>query len=234
MPVVLTIVLVIVAIIAWANYRAAARLKQTEFIRTYTFPQGLLARFAEKRPTLTLKEQQLVLRGLRKFFLCNLMARGAFVSMPSKAVDDLWHEFILFTKHYNDFCHQAFGKFLHHTPAVALSSQKVADQGLRRTWWYACKDETINPRQPTRLPLLFALDAKLKLADGFSYLPNCKDRKANDNNSRAVNCATDFGGSGSDGGSSDGFGDLGLSSDAGGGDSSSSCGGGGCGGSGGD
>jgi hypothetical protein len=167
------LVALVVAVIAYSVYRsvmqAMAALKRSAFIREYEFTQGLLARLAEKRPNLTLKEQQLVLRGLRKFFLCNLMAKGAFVSMPSKAVDDLWHEFILFTKHYDKFCKQAFGHFLHHTPAVVLSSQKVADDGLRRTWWFACKDETIDPRKPSRLPLLFALDSKLGLPDGFRY-----------------------------------------------------------------
>lgn len=240
----------VLALIAYSIYRtvaeAMAKLKRPAFIREYVFPHGLLARLAEKRPNLTLKEQQLVLRGLRKFFLCNLMAKGAFVSMPSQAVDDLWHEFILFTKHYGDFCHQAFGGFLHHTPAVVLSSQKVADDGLRRTWWYACKDETINPKKPSRLPLLFALDGKLDLPDGFRYEPVCNKRvtkyRKDGSVVPAAHCATDFGTSSSSdsGSSSDGFGDLGFSSADGSSDASGSgdsggngCGGGGCGGGGG-
>ena len=240
----------VLAVIAYLIYSAMreslAELKRLVFIREYVFPQGLLARLAVKRPQLNLKEQQLVLRGLRKFFLCNLMAKGAFVSMPSKAVDDLWHEFILFTKHYNDFCQQAFGHFLHHTPAVVLGSQKVADDGLRRTWWYACKDETINPRNPSRLPLLFALDSKLDLPDGFRYEANCNKRvtkyRQDGSTVPAAHCATDFGTSSSSdsGSSSDGFGDLGLGSNNGGGEAGasgdgggSSCGGGGCGGGGG-
>ncbi len=163
MGIFLGVVALVLAGVAYLIYSAVqesmAKLKREGFIREYVFPQGLLARLAEKRPNLTLKEQKLVLRGLRKFFLCNLMAKGAFVSMLSKAVDDLWHEFILFTKHYNYFCKGAFGEFLHHTPAVVLSSQKIAYDGLRRTWWYACKDETINPRNLSRLPLLLRLTA---------------------------------------------------------------------------
>ena len=233
--------------VALCIYLSLAEHRRAAYIREYVFPQGLLARFAEKRPQLTSKEQQLVLRGLRKFFLYNLMAKSKFVSMPSQAVDDLWHEFILFTKHYDKFCKNAFGEFLHHTPAVVLSSQKVADDGLRRTWWYACKDETIDPRKPSRLPLLFALDGKLDLPDGFRYETNCNKRvtkyRKDGSTMPAAQCATDFGtSSSSDGGSgSDGFGDLGFSSaDGGGSDSSggsdsggSSCGGGGCGGGGG-
>ena len=233
--------------IAFSIYRSMAELKRAAFIREYVFPKGLLARLAEKRPQFTLKEQQLVTRGLRQFFLCNLKAKGAFVSMPSKAVDDLWHEFILFTKHYNNFCQKAFGQFLHHTPAVVLSSQKIADNGLRRTWWFACKDETINPKKPTRLPLLFALDGKLDLPDGFRYEPVCNNRvtkyRKDGSTVPAAHCATDFGTSSSSdgsGSSSDGFGDLGFSSADGGSDGGSggdsggsSCGGGGCGGGGG-
>lgn len=221
----------VVAMLALAMYQALRRAKRAEFIRTYSFPQGLLARLGEKHPSLTLKQQQLVLRGLRKFFLCNLMAKGEFVSMPSKVVDDLWHEFILFTKHYDGFCNKAFGKFLHHTPAVVLGSQATANQGLRRTWVYACRDETISPRTPTRLPLLFALDAKLNIANGFRYVPNCDGLrdKPGDANASSINCATDFGRRRGDGGeiSVEGdFSDLGFSSDGG------SDGGGGCGGGG--
>ncbi|MEQ1773795.1 MAG: hypothetical protein ABL891_08430 [Burkholderiales bacterium] len=237
----------ILGLMAFSIYRSLGEHRRAAFIREYVFPQGLLARLAEKRPQMTLKEQQLVLRGLRKFFLYNLMAEGKFVSMPSQAVDDLWHEFILFTKHYDGFCKKAFGYFLHHTPAVVLSSQKVADNGLRRTWWYACKDETINPRNPSRLPLLFALDGKLDLPDGFRYETNCNKRvtkyRKDGSTMPAAQCATDFGaGSSSDSSStsSDGFGDLGFSSadsgssDGGGSDGGgSSCGGGGCGGGGG-
>lgn len=213
-------------IIAGGLYQALRRAKRAEFIRTYSFPHGLLARLAAKHPALDLKQQQLVARGLRKFFLCNLMAKGEFVSMPSKVVDDLWHEFILFTKHYDEFCTKAFGKFLHHTPAVVLGSQAVANQGLRRTWVLACREETINALKPTRLPLLFALDSKLHIENGFRYALDCSALrdKPGDAGATSVNCSTDFAHSGD--GSSDGFGDLGFSSD-GSSDGGSGCGGGG-------
>lgn len=230
MSVVAFIAAFVAFIIAGGLYQALRRAKRAEFIRTYSFPHGLLARLAEKHPALSLKQQQLVMRGLRKFFLCNLMANGQFVSMPSKVVDDLWHEFILFTKHYDEFCKQAFGKFLHHTPAVVLGSQAIANQGLRRTWVYACRDETISPLTPTRLPLLFALDSKLDIAGGYRYVPNCDGLrdKPGDAGVSSLNCATDFGRRRGDGGeiSSEGdFSDLGFSSD--GGSDGGGCGGGG-------
>ena len=55
-------------------------------------------------------------RGLRQFFLAYLMSGKRYVSMPSQVADDLWHEFILYTREYDAFCRRAFGGFLHHTP----------------------------------------------------------------------------------------------------------------------
>ena len=35
---------------------------------------------------------------------------------PSKKVDRAWHEFLLFTRLYHDFCEGRYGRFLHHDP----------------------------------------------------------------------------------------------------------------------
>jgi hypothetical protein len=62
---------------------------------------------------------QLVTRALRQFFLAHLHSGRRYVSMSSQVADDLWHEFILCTRNYDAFCRRAFGRFVHHTPAVA-------------------------------------------------------------------------------------------------------------------
>jgi len=36
---------------------------------------------------------------------------------PSLVVDLAWHEFILFTRYYQEFCMTHFNKFIHHTPS---------------------------------------------------------------------------------------------------------------------
>jgi hypothetical protein len=207
-------------------WQRLAKLKRDQFIRNAPLPAGLLDRLAKRRPELDLKNRVLVARALRQFFLAYLHSGCRFVSMPSQVVDDLWHEFILYTRHYDEFCSKAFGRFLHHTPAVVLSADKKNNEGLRRVWWYACKEENIKPRNTTRLPLLFALDCKLGIADGFVYTPDCRRVNARrDSGSSSPYCAGDFGDSSVDGGT-DGF-DDGGSSDSG--DGSGGCGGG-CGG----
>jgi len=215
---VLFVVSLIVALVMWARWR---RLARAQYIRSYEFPKGLLDRLAAKRPGLEDKDRYLVMRALRKFFLAYLNGNFKPVAMPSQAVDDLWHEFILYTRHYGDFCKQAFGRFLHHTPAVVLTADRKTNTGLRRVWWHCCREEDINPRHPARLPLLFAIDSKLGIADGFHYVPDCEALRRNGNNS--VYCGGDFSSTSADGGT-DGFGDSSDGGDGGGGCS------GGCGG----
>lgn len=36
--------------------------------------------------------------------------------MPSRAVDEAWHGFILCTARYSAFCREAYGRYLHHHP----------------------------------------------------------------------------------------------------------------------
>ncbi|OHC72139.1 MAG: hypothetical protein A3H93_02005 [Rhodocyclales bacterium RIFCSPLOWO2_02_FULL_63_24] len=216
----------IVLAVLWSRY---VRLRRERYIRDFVLPKGLYERLRKRRPELEMKDCMLVARGLRKFFLAYLNSGRKFVAMPSQVVDDLWHEFILYTKAYEAFCKQAFGQFLHHTPAVVLGPEKRDNEGLRRVWWYACKEENINPANALRLPLLFALDAKLGIANGFVYSPDCKSSRGGSGNGN-VHCGTDFSDSSVDGGT-DGFGDS--SSDAGsaggdgGGDGGGGCGGGG-------
>jgi hypothetical protein len=199
----------------WSRWRQARR---EAFIRTEPFPPGLLDKLAARRPELEPKDRQLVARALRQFFLAYLKSGRGFVSMPSRLADDLWHEFILHTRHYQAYCKRAFGAYLHHTPATALGMDRRDNAGLRRVWRLACREENIDPRHPTRLPLLFALDGKFGIADGFRYAPDCSAlRKGGDG---SVHCGGDFSSAGG-GDSGDGSGDSG---DGGGG-----CGGG-CGG----
>lgn len=234
----MNVVLIIVSVCACAfgielwGYRRHAR--REAYIRDFLLPKGLYEAVREHHPQLTPKEFQLVAQGLRQFFLAHLKSGKKFVSMPSQVADDMWHEFILYTRAYETFCRKAFGSMLHHTPAVVLSTGNQGNAGIRRTWQFTCQEENINPLAPSRLPLLFALDSKLNIPDGFIYEPDCggarRQGDAAGAGGGAVYCGADLGGGG-DGGS--GSGDGGGDSD-GGGDGGSGCGGGGCGGGGGD
>jgi len=232
MTAILIVACVFLVVVSASLWRRQVALRRDAYIRTFSLPHGLFEKLRKQHPHLTLKECQLVSHGLRQFFLAHLKSRREYVSMPSQVADDLWHEFILYTRNYRAFCQSAFGRFFHHTPAVVLSGSRQSNAGLRRCWWYVCREENINPRAPTRLPLLFALDAKLNVPNGFRYVADCntiRRQGSHNDGGSAVYCGGDFSSSAFDGGTG-GFGD-GDAGDAGGhGDGASD--GGGCGGGG--
>ena len=50
---------------------------------------------------------------------------------PTREIDEGWHNFILFTKDYMEFCERFFGRFIHHVPN--LPGQKQDRDRPRRT-----------------------------------------------------------------------------------------------------
>lgn len=209
------------------------RARHTEralFIETYIFPASVHSKLKELHPCMSSADSALVLRGLRDWFQVCLAARGRLVSMPSRIVDDAWHAFILDTEAYERFCRQAFGRFLHHKPAGDMLPPTKAPIGLRRAWEHAARLDGQDPEHLRVLPLLFGIDAQLKVADGLHYSLDWarQARESRRRRRRYGLCGSCGGGSGC--GSSSGL-SCGSSS---GSSCGSSCGsgcGGGCGGS---
>lgn len=120
------------ALAVWKIGQSAARRRRSAFIDGYAFHPAVLNKFREVRPGFSAAQEERVLEALRDYLhLCNAAGRR-MVAMPSQVVDDAWHTFILFTRAYEQFCRQAFGRFLHHTPAEAMSSPTLAQAGIRR------------------------------------------------------------------------------------------------------
>jgi hypothetical protein len=220
----IVVLLAVVAILFFFVWQKNQHFLREQFIRDYTWPPQLLEKL-EKQHSFTRKESALVGNGLRQFFLAYHGSGYGYVSMPSQLADDLWHEFILYTRDYNDFCTKAFGRFLHHTPAVRLAPDlKSSNEGLRRVWFQCCKQENIDPTEPTRVPLLFALDRKFNIRNGFVYVPDCEALRRNGN--YGGQCGGDLSSSSIDGGTA-GLGDGdGSGGGDGGGDGGGGCGGG--------
>ena len=164
---------IVVVFVGYRIYRKKNRVNRQHLIDTFTFPQSISQKVIEKYPHLSDHQAALVMDGLREYFHVINQAGKNTVSMPSRVVDVAWHEFILFTKQYEHFCQKALGRFLHHTPAEAMSSPTVAQEGIKTAWNICCLRENITPVAPIRLPLLFALDAALEIPDGFKYALDC-------------------------------------------------------------
>lgn len=229
----------------WINWVVARDHKREQHIRSYVFATHLLDQVRQAYPHLALKDEHLVARALREFFLIHLRTQPLMIGMPSKAVDALWHAFILDSREYHVFCRKAFGQYFHHVPVARMGRDPGADNALRRTWYEACREENINPRRPTRKPLLFAIDEKLNVPDGQRYalqpLPDRADHGADGGGASGSTGGSDAAYIGYDGFACSGAGLIGDSGGGGdgsgggdgGGDGGGGCGGG-CGGGGGD
>lgn len=82
----------------------------------------------------------LIETGLRQWLRCCAAALrdGQVIGMPSHAVDEAWHGFILCTARYTAFCDAAYGRYLHHhpeggAPDGARAQADPMDDQLRRT-----------------------------------------------------------------------------------------------------
>jgi hypothetical protein len=82
--------------------------------------------------------RELIDEGLRQWLRCCAAALrdNQVIGMPSHAVDEAWHGFILCTARYAAFCDKAYGRFLHHHPEGGAPDNAESDpmsEQLRRT-----------------------------------------------------------------------------------------------------
>lgn len=57
------------------------------------------------------------------------------VAMMSAEVDEIWHQFILYTRDYLKFCNDYLGEFLHHIPSIQTSDIPVeSEEAFKSTY----------------------------------------------------------------------------------------------------
>ena len=149
--------------------------ERLEHIKRHRFNSALEHKVRELYPGLSASDVEKVFDGLRQFFLVAHYAKKE-VAMPSRLIDDTWHQFILFTDEYSRFCSGAFGKLFHHRPYTNdqdREKRKIITSAVRetalRTWVLACKIEGVDCEEPEKLPLLFRLDADFNIENGNIY-----------------------------------------------------------------
>jgi hypothetical protein len=191
--------------------------ERAAYLASFRFPLTVARKVRAAYPHLSDDQVARVLEGLREYFAIAAQAGGRMVSMPSQVVDVAWHEFILFTRAYEKFCQATLGRFLHHVPAEAMQAPQQAQDGIKRAWRLSCARAGIDPQAPAALPLLFAIDQELNIADGFKYALDCSQLAAA-NGCGGGYCASHIGCGG------------GCAGDSGGSSDGGSDGGGGCGG----
>ncbi|MEM9101873.1 MAG: hypothetical protein AAGB12_06085 [Pseudomonadota bacterium] len=145
------------------------RQQQFRFISEFRFNPNLRDKILLHYPHLNDDQIDHVFAALKDYFWMCLKANKEFVTMPSRVVDKAWHEFILYTKSYQKFCHSAFGRYLHHTPADVLSNKSTSQEGIQRAWALACAKHSFDPKTSHQLPLIFVIDKMLAIPNGFHY-----------------------------------------------------------------
>ncbi len=63
----------------------------------------------------------------RRFLYVTTLVQGQKL-VPSEAIDQYWHNFILFTAEYHDFCIKTAGKFIHHYPVMMENTGEIFEE----------------------------------------------------------------------------------------------------------
>jgi hypothetical protein len=200
------------------NLNGIRRSGRRRFIENYEFSPALYRKLCEELGDD--RQADIALEGLRSWYLACLYADGELIGMPSRAVDEAWHEMILMTREYTEFCRRAFGRYLHHSPDTTLAVPM-----------HQLHEHTLRIVDDHSLPLtLFTADDDAGLEDGYRWTSSdlTRMRSATENwpRRRRRGATAEAGTSGFWGGGF--FGGCA----GGGGDGGGGCGGGGCGGSG--
>lgn len=149
--------------------------KQDLFIDNYQYPDKIKKILKMTYPYLTNEDINIAIEGLKAYFKLYVIARRRIIVIPSRIIDRAWFEFMQSEEEYNKFCEKAFGFYLEQSPIGIMKNGKASND-LKIVWTLACDRENINPNIPNKLPLIFDLDLKLKINDGFLYTLNCLEK----------------------------------------------------------
>jgi hypothetical protein len=71
-------------------------------------------------------EARTLFREVKRFLYLNRTDRSRLWEMYSHRVDEVWHQFVLFTQQYMDFCDVHYGVYLPHAPNNAPKPERGA------------------------------------------------------------------------------------------------------------
>lgn len=88
-----------------------------------------------KREAKLANDIDVVERELKRFFSLAILEKSPEHEFsPAHSVDLIWHEFILNTPKYVEFCNAVFGKYFHHAPEENPAQRRLAHAGLRAAY----------------------------------------------------------------------------------------------------
>jgi hypothetical protein len=67
----------------------------------------------------TAEEADELFREVKRYLVLADLDQDCSWNMYSLRIDEVWHQFILFTRQYMEFCHRFFGRYIPHNPSNA-------------------------------------------------------------------------------------------------------------------
>ena len=79
----------------------------------------LVEKLVKDRIVDTPEEAEALFVEAKKYLILSHVDRDVSWNMYSRRVDEAWHQFVLFTRQYVEFCLTYFGEYIHHAPSNA-------------------------------------------------------------------------------------------------------------------
>jgi hypothetical protein len=88
----------------------------------------LIEKLLKEKIVATAPEGEALFAELKKFLVLVHLDRSRIWDMYSLRIDEVWHQFILFTRQYMNFCQQYFDRYVPHSPSNAPEELLQPDQ----------------------------------------------------------------------------------------------------------
>lgn len=112
------------------------------------FPEKVKHELKETYPDLNPKYYMLALEATEQYFQLHKKYPKKFLYMPSEVADLVWHNFILHTREYMNYCQKEFGEFFHHSPfevkPKTAKEKTHAREQLMGLYMLACQHQEID------------------------------------------------------------------------------------------
>jgi hypothetical protein len=113
--------------------RVSASASMGRLIEGYEPSPLLLARFMVRSPNNNLERANRAFVALKQFLLVSAQQKSLHSCSPSQPIDEMWHEFLMFTEEYQGFCLDWLGTMVHHHPISPASDPAITEDTYRLT-----------------------------------------------------------------------------------------------------
>lgn len=83
----------------------------------------LIEKLLKERIVESEKEANALFLELKRYIVIAYLDDTICWDMYSRRIDEVWHQFVLFTKEYTDFSEHFFGRYIHHVPGNSQTSE---------------------------------------------------------------------------------------------------------------